>query len=796
MLSPRWRKIWADLKVSKTRTALVVMSIVVGIFAVGSIAGTSAILDREIKGIWRDTIPSSADLITTVFDPSVAEQVEALPEIDTVQLRRSYDARVQLGNDEFADIRIFTVPDYEAINLNLIRQESGEFPPPNDAILIERSAMSTLGAIEGEDLTIILPTGEEVSLPVVGQAWDFSQPSAAVLGTGYGYVSMTTMESLTGDSGFNTLQFRVADNLDDSDYVESVANSIRDTLESQGTIVFTQFINNQSEPPSYVFTVALLLVLGVIGSLTFLLSGFLIVNIISALLTQQTKQIGVMKAIGARTGQIIRMYLGMAGAFGVFALIIGLPLSFLGARELTSLVGSLNNAKITNFTAPWWVFGIQIIIGLVVPILAAFIPIWMGTRTSVREALDTRGISTRDGLMDRLLTKFGGFGISRPLMMSFRNTFRQKGRLMLTLATLTLAGAIFATIFTVRNSLFNTLDDALGYDNYDIRVDLNDAYAVDALTENALAVEGVESIEAWSTAVGRYIPTDGEESDDINLNGIPIDSQTILPLMEAGRWLEAEDSSTNALVINNNISINENVTVGDEITLIIRGQESTWRVVGIARAIFSFENVAWTPYDTLSETINESGLSRTVRLITTEHSKDFQTSIIEAITTEYTDADLLVESTESFSAIKSSLDTQFNTLIYSLLALAGLLALVGGLGIAGTTSVNVLERLREIGIMRSVGGANYQILRIFILEAVFVGIIGWVLGSILALPISRLLSDGVGNAFSNAPLSYSFDVLGILLWLILAVVLAIISSYLPARRASRVTLREVLNYEG
>jgi len=107
-----------------------------------------------------------------------------------------------------------------------------------------------------------------------------------------------------------------------------------------------------------------------------------------------------------------------------------------------------------------------------------------------------------------------------------------------------------------------------------------------------------------------------------------------------------------------------------------------------------------------------------------------------------------------------------------------------------------MERMREIGVMRSIGAANYQILGIFIVEALFVGFIGWILGSVLALPISRALSDGVGNAFSNAPLAYSFDSTGAFLWLALSLILSFLFSYLPALRASRVTLREVLNYEG
>ncbi|MEQ8676229.1 MAG: ABC transporter permease [Aggregatilineales bacterium] len=793
-LSPRWRKIWADLTTSKARTALVVMSIVVGIFAVGSIAGTSAILNRESKTLWQAVDPASAVLVTTVFDESVIEQVAALPEIDAVQVRRSYDARVESNPGEYVDLRLFAVPDYENMTLNTINGESGAYPPADDTVLVERSADGFLNTAEGQDLTIELPTGETVTLPVTGIVYDLSQPAASVLGTGYGYVSMATMEAITGETGYNNLQFRVSENADDADYVAQVSNTVRDLLESQGTIVFTVVPQDPAEPPSFVFILALLLVLGVIGSLTFILSGFLIVNIISAVLAQQTKQIGIMKAIGARTGQIIRMYLGLIGIFGVIALLIGVPLSFFGARGLASIVGELSNYKITNFSIPLWVFAVQIFIGLVVPITAALIPVIAGTRTNVREALDSRGIdSNNNGIFDRIITRFQG--LPRPVLLSFRNTFRQKGRLVLTLLTLTLAGAIFATVFTVRNSLFNTLDDALGYDNYGVSVSLSEAYPADEMVALAENIDGVERVEAWATATGRTPQTDTQESAGVNLRGLPPTSETILPLIEAGRWLEEGD--TNGVVVNNNIiAAYPDLSVGDDITLILRGQETTWTIVGIAQAIFSFENDAWTTYDALSEIIGEGGQSRLLRMTTSENSADAQNAIVEQLSTAFAENNFLIDGTQTRAALETSFDLRFNTLVYSLLVLAGLLAIVGGLGIAGTTSINVLERMREIGVMRSVGASDFQVLGIFVAEAVFVGIIGWVLGSLLALPISRALSDGVGNAFSNAPLAYSFDVTGAILWLVLALFLAFISSYLPARRASQLTLREVLSYEG
>jgi putative ABC transport system permease protein len=802
-MSPRWKKIWADLKNNKTRTALVVMSIVVGIFAVGSIAGTSAIVDRESKALWESVNPASATLITTPFDISLTEEIAAMPEVETVQVRRSVNARTTTETAGEKDIRLFTVPDYEAMQLNLITPETGAWPPPADAVLIERNAMGLLGIEEGDILPITLPNGQTRDFPVAGIAYDLSQPASSVLDVAYGYITPQTMQTITQDNGWNTLQFTLSENaLANSDLTEEelstqVANMIRDSIQQQGVIVvIPPQIATPGEPPGYIFIVALLVVLGVVGSMTFVLSGLLIVNIVSALLAQQTKQIGVMKAIGARTGQIVRMYLGMAAMFGGLALLIALPLSFLGARGLAGLIGDLNNYKITNFSAPVWVFAVQIIIGFVVPVVAAFIPVWSGTRTTVREALDTRGISSENGLIDRILARLSIF--PRPILISFRNTFRQKGRLILTLMTLTLAGAIFTTVFTVRNSLFATLDDALAYENYSVAVELNEAYERDALISTVESIDNITAIEAWTEATERFVTADGTDADgtsaDITVRGLPADSQMIVPIIQQGTWLDAADAE-NAIVINGNVA-DTGIAVGDTITLVLRGEEIEWQVVGVAQAIFSFENVAWTRYDALAASIGEEGLARSLRIDTTPNDEATQTAVVSAVSDAFAEAGFIIDGTETFAALEVSFNTRFNVLVFSLLALALLLAVVGGLGIAGTTSINVIERMREIGVMRSIGAANYQILGIFILEAVFVGFIGWLLGSILALPISRALSDGVGLAFSNAPLSYSFDVSGAFLWLVLAAGLAFVFSFLPARRASRLTLREVLSYEG
>jgi putative ABC transport system permease protein len=130
-----------------------------------------------------------------------------------------------------------------------------------------------------------------------------------------------------------------------------------------------------------------------------------------------------------------------------------------------------------------------------------------------------------------------------------------------------------------------------------------------------------------------------------------------------------------------------------------------------------------------------------------------------------------------------------------LLIMAFLLAVIGGLGLMGTMSINVLERTREIGVMRAIGASNKSVRRIFIIEGIIIGVISWLVGAVLAFPISKVLSDLIGAQFLSAPLNYTFSLNGAIIWLVLVIILATVASFLPAWNASRFTVREVLAYE-
>jgi putative ABC transport system permease protein len=254
----------------------------------------------------------------------------------------------------------------------------------------------------------------------------------------------------------------------------------------------------------------------------------------------------------------------------------------------------------------------------------------------------------------------------------------------------------------------------------------------------------------------------------------------------------------NALVINHDLLRDDpDVEVGDEIVLKIDGRETTWQVVGLVKGILTSVPpipFVYANYPYYARLVRHVGRAGSVQVVTEQHDADFQSEVAKALEEHFKRAGLRVSSKFTTAERRTALETAFNPIIILLFVMAVLLAVVGGLGLMGTMSLNVLERTREIGVMRAIGASDGAVRQVFMVEGILIGLLSWLLGAGLALPLSKLLSDAVGLAFTKASLSYTFSVNGVLLWLVV-VILAALASFLPARSASRLTVREVLAYE-
>jgi putative ABC transport system permease protein len=134
-------------------------------------------------------------------------------------------------------------------------------------------------------------------------------------------------------------------------------------------------------------------------------------------------------------------------------------------------------------------------------------------------------------------------------------------------------------------------------------------------------------------------------------------------------------------------------------------------------------------------------------------------------------------------------------LIVLLLVMVVLIAAVGGLGLAITMSLNVMERTREIGILRSLGARSGVVRQVVMLEGVVIGLISWAVSIPCSIPLAIWLGNSLGLSLLARPLDYIFSVPAVLMWLGLMIVISIIASLIPAQNAARLTIRDALVYE-
>ena len=149
----------------------------------------------------------------------------------------------------------------------------------------------------------------------------------------------------------------------------------------------------------------------------------------------------------------------------------------------------------------------------------------------------------------------------------------------------------------------------------------------------------------------------------------------------------------------------------------------------------------------------------------------------------------------SGSEKKESSAAQLDSMIVLLMSMMILVALVGGLGLAITMSLNVMERTREIGILRSLGAQNGMVRRVVVVEALVIGLASWMAAIPLSVPLAVFLGNALGMSLLARPLDYIFSVPGLLLWLGLVIAISVLASALPAQNAARLTIRDAIAYE-
>jgi putative ABC transport system permease protein len=813
-MKPRWRKVIHDLLDNKARTLLVVFSIAVGVFSIGVIAGAYQIISNDMSVSYSANKPANIELRMANFDGGVLSMIQHQGGVEDAEARRVFNMRVRVpGTEKWTTLDMIAFDDFDRNAIDLLNPVEGQKIPKKRQVLLEQDVLQHIDTGVGGLLEFQLAGGSTKTLPVIGVVQDTAAGAGDFLASPSAYITMDTLEYLGQPRLFNRALVIVSESGDDILHVRNMGAQLKDKLEKNGSTVNRLRFSKTHEHPLADTVNAILGILLALGILIVFLSSSLIANTLNALLNQHLRYIGVIKLVGGQRRQVIFMYLTLIMAFGILALIIAIPLGGQGAYGLALFLAGKLNFNLLGYRLVPIAMVVQLLVGLLVPVIAGLVPVINGSRVTVLRALsgglaEEHAVSARQvkGGEERLpwfdwiqvkttrLLAQRGIHIPRPFVISLRNTFRRKSRLVLTLFTLTMGGAIFIGVFNVRLSLHSYIGQIGKYFDADVSLDFDRPYRLTEIEQKAREVDGIEHVEGWQFVSGELLDQNKQVLENINIFGPPADSQVIQPLLVSGRWIRADDVRKLA-VSEAALKSFPNLKPGDQLNLKIDGKEETWEVVGIFKFVAREGVLAYAPYEYISKVNHLANRATSFRLITDRHDRPYQDAKAEQVDKYFRDKGFKVRLAE---AGRASLDTaveSLDTLVMFLLIMAILTAIVGSMGLTGTMGMNVLERTREIGIMRAIGADDRAVMRTVIAEGIFIGTISFGLAVILSIPITYLLSTIVSLAVFQTPIQVVFTYTGYAIWLGLVLALSALASILPARNAARLTIREVLAYE-
>ncbi len=816
-------KLLRDMQTAWERMVMMVIAISVSLIVFsGMLYARTLVLSNTASG-YLSTNPASARI---TLEPGVMPDktaafiaaAKAEPGVIDATMRQVTNVGLQKESGGLKSLQLFVAAAADPMQIATFKIEQGTgWPPPAEGILLERSTLEFLELNVGDQVAIIGFDGRPAKLTVTGSVHDQSLALAGQT-AGVGYIQVDTLPLLGKPPALDQLVITVADHPSqaqdrpglevpgrDRDTIVRTALRLVDRLKATPGITIEQVaVPTPYEHPHQAISATVLSALSAFGLLSLILSSILIATMLNGLLTQHIPQIGVMKAIGARSGRILQLYLIMVLLVSILATVLAfVPGLFLGRTLAQIVLSSALNIDVVSLSIPWWISGTVILVGVFVPPLIALLPLLQASRRTVRQALDEHGVAEQQGRITTALFSWLGHlrRVDRTLMVAFRNLFRRQTRLFLSVGLLATGGAIFVSGLNVMAG-FQALPHTI-YDEqrWDVEIRLGEPAPSTELTAIVEKVSGVNRVETWNISatsientgeinVTRTYPDQGHGS--LGLSAIPPSTAMLIPppIIE-GRWLKPDDTDAVVLPASVRQTMPE-AQVGDTVQLSVADRPTTWRVIGIAGGMGgSCPCVTQQGFERAS---GQQDQANVVRIITDQHDTDARVAIGRAAAQALADAGISSQEPRAIDAVVASTEGHSGILVGVILLIASTIGLVGLIGLGSTMSTNVLERTRELGVMKALGASGATIQRLVVFEGVFIATVSCVVAAVPAIVLTWAMGAGLGSLFLSTPIPFVVSVQGIAIWIFVAVFGAVLATLTPASQASRLTVRDALAY--
>ncbi|MDX2467427.1 MAG: FtsX-like permease family protein, partial [Acidimicrobiia bacterium] len=740
------------------------------------------VIDREMDRNYAETNPASAVLHMESVDDDLVALAGANQDVVVAEARREFTARLVQGSDDWIDLRLVVVEDFDKLEINRFFPDEGAWAPTGNEILIERSSLDEVDIAIGDEISVATPVGGTRSLTVVGLTHDPGRTPAWMTGQVVGYIGLEGLAAIGVEPVLNELRVIVAGEGDRA-AIGRIADSLVADLEVQGAEVLRVDVPAPGEHPAQGVMRTMLFLLQAFGGIALISSGALVATLITTQLRQQSHEIGVMKAIGAGSRQIASIYLGSVALLSFVALAVGIPIGALGGRGFVAFTFGLLNFEVSSYRFDLWVVLVQVAAALGLPLLAVLSPVLKMSRVPVNALLSDHGAA--DGAEPATRGFLRLSWLRRTTVYGLRNALRTPSRTVLTVIVLSMGGAAFMVALNTGVAWDRAVVTEFEARDYTLEIQLDRPYG-DEILEQALGEpEPLGEVELWNQFPAAINVPGGGVGDTFRLL-VPPQNTTMVdfPIIE-GRWLRPDDEDV--LVVTQFLD-DPAPDVGSTVTVEVGATSGEWMVVGVVRQLTG-GSTGLAYASNQPDGVDAAGSANQVRIGGSSPSS------LGAVEDRLAGNDVGVVSMATAADGREALDDHLLIIVGLLMIMAILIAIVGGLGLVESMSISVLERRRELGVMRAVGASNSTVLQVVLLEGLFLAFLSWLSAVLLSVPATLVVETITGQMFAQAPLDPSFSAAGIVGWLAIVTVLAAFASAIPALETIDTPVHQVLVYE-
>ena len=655
----------------------------------------------------------------------------------------------------------------------------------------EGNASATGLGASGGHVAILTAAGAMTQVRVSGTGRSLAtSPSANGTNSAVFYGTVPAVRALAGVSGYNYLAFQLRDNRPAAQ-TATIAAVQRYLTAQTGSSPFvglplTRATGSWPGQSTFNQLIALFLVITVMAIVCAL---FLIANTMNTMVVEQGNEIAILRALGGRRRQVASVILRTASGLGAAGAIAGTALGIVVAYLLTRHLA----AQIFNVHPAFAISAPVVVASLVAGPLLAVLTSLPGLRRALRrpvaDVLDNR--TTLDygtGRLDRILA--GAHLLSGPARMGVRNTLRRKRRTAATIAQVTIAVALAIALFSVGKTV--AASTAAVHDAQQFQIEVDGGNGAPSFGGRAI------NIAAATPAVTRVEPV---IENNVELHGQQYSAYGLGPStlyrykLSSGRWFSAADTATSpdVVVLGPEVAHATGARVGQRLTVATPSGPAQVTVVGIDSVILNTGTSVFFPLAQFQRLTNSPAAVNALWLTTKSASDQFVDQVSDSVQTRLGQAGYAATIQKSY--VETAQNENGNNSIIALIEALGLLVVaIALIGLVGTLTLALIERTREVGILRCLGAGAGQIRRVFNAEALVMAAAGWALGSVLGYALFVGLVAFIEHEF-GFPVVQVFPVLSLPVALVAVIVVTLLVVRPTLRRAVRIDPGRALRYE-